>query len=75
MNKHFGNINKLFISLMIAGPLMACSTGAGRYSVDSQALSSTWMLVGILFGGFIIYSVIKSLFSNKNDSGKDDDNN
>jgi hypothetical protein len=48
-------------------PLVACSSGAGRYSVDSRAMGSSWMIVGVLFGGFVVYSVIKTLFGKKDD--------
>ena len=63
--------SKLVLLFMPVMSLMSCSAGAGRYSVDGQALKSTWMLVGILFGGFILYSIIKNVFGSKNNDKND----
>jgi hypothetical protein len=67
MIKWLDRTSPLIASFLIILPKAASASGAGRYSVDSSALSSTWMLVGILFGGYAIYSVIKHLFGKKDD--------
>jgi hypothetical protein len=66
MRKHWRALDVL-IAVIIVIPLAACSSGAGRYSVDSGAMGTMWMLVGILIGGFVIYSIIKSVFGKKDD--------
>ena len=66
MRKHWRALDVLIAVIMVM-PLVACSSGAGRYSVDSGAMGTTWMIVGILFGGFVVYSVIKTLFGKKDD--------
>jgi hypothetical protein len=73
MIKWLGSKYTLIASLLMILPLASCTTGAGRYSVDSRAMSSSWMLVGILFGGYALYSIIKHIFASKDDSKKDDD--
>ena len=66
------SIRTLSISIALLA-LPACSAGAGRYSVDSRALSSTWTIAGIVIGGFIIYSAIKWVINKNKDDTKDND--
>ncbi len=55
------------ISVFVGLTLVGCSTGTGRYSVDSGASGTVWTLVGILVGGYVVYSIIKALFGKKDD--------